>query len=95
MSNSGFGNIAPFDDVFKDFFGKSTFSRSQTIYRVMTHDLKENVLTVLYQGYLSVCNANAARDIFRTFTEEEMRQTVGFTFNAAGVYVDSVQQPIN
>jgi len=95
MSNSGFGNISPFDDVFKDFFGKLPVSRSRTIYRVMTHDLKENVMTVLHQGYLSVCNANAARDIFRTFTEEDMQKTVGFTFNAASVYVDSVQQPIN
>lgn len=92
MSNKGFG--AEFDGLFGDFFKGVTFPVNQpkTVYRVMTHDLKENVMTVLHRGYLSVCNANAARDIFRTFTEEEMRKTVGFTFNAAAVYVDSVQK---
>lgn len=94
MAKDEFGNIFPLNDVFKDFFGKAPGGQSRTVHRVMTHDLKENVMTVLHQGYLSVCNANAARDIFRTFTEEDMQQAVGFTFNAASVYVDSVQQSI-
>lgn len=92
MSNSDLGS--GFDGLFGDFFKGVNFPVNQpkTVYRVMTHDLKENVITVLHQGYLSLCNANAARDIFRTFTEEDMQKTIGFTFNAAAVYVDSVQK---